>query len=271
MKLNNSLEIYCVTNKRTKFLENFKYNLAGVGLDNFPVNYIKSDNGDNIFYKEKYYSELTFHYWFWKNKLKLTDSKWIGFCQKKRFWVNKEKINIQINGSNFKEVFLTNIQNEWNNYDSIICKPIYVNNIKKMTMIKKGFFKILKNPNIFYNINKQSIKLHFDLHHGNGNLEKAINLLQNSDKDDFYNYVSLKTFYNPHIMFIAKPYILQKWFSTLFPWLERCEKIFGFKNLSGYETTRIYAYLAERYLSYWFKKYTKSLEWPWSVYENYEK
>ena len=138
-------------------------------------------------------------------------------------------------------------------------------------MIKKGFFKILKNPNIFYNINKQSIKLHFDLHHGNGNLEKAINLLQNSDKDDFYNYVSLKTFYNPHIMFIAKPYILQKWFSTLFPWLERCEKIFGFKNLSGYETTRIYAYLAERYLSYWFKKYTKSLEWPWSVYENYEK
>ena len=140
-----------------------------------------------------------------------------------------------------------------------------------MTLIKKGFLKILKNPNIFYNINKQTIKLHFDLHHGNGNLEKAINLLEENDKDDFYNYVNLKTYYNPHIMFIAKPHILQNWFGTLFPWLEKCEKIFGFKNLSGYETTRIYAYLAERYLSFWFKKYSKSLEWPWDIYENYEK
>ena len=138
-------------------------------------------------------------------------------------------------------------------------------------MIKKGFLKILKNPNIFYDIDQQTIKLHFDLHHGNGNLEKAINLLEENDKDDFYNYVNSKTYYNPHIMFIAKPYILQKWFDTLFPWLEKCEKIFGFNNLNGYETTRIYAYLAERYLSFWFKKYSKSLEWPWVVFENYEK
>ena len=271
MKLNHKLEIYCVTNKRVKFLEKFKYNLAGVGLDSFPDNYIESNNGDNIFYKEKYYSELTFHYWFWKNKLKLSESEWIGFCQKRRFWVNKSKVNTKINTNNFNEIFLTDIQEEWKNYESIICEPIYINNVKKMKLIKKGFLKILKNPNIFYNIDKQNIKLHFDLHHGNGNLEKAINLLENNDKNDFYNYVSSKTFYNPHIMFIARPYVIQNWFDTLFPWLERCEKIFGFKNLNGYETTRIYAYLAERYLSFWFKKYTKSLNWPWTVFENYEK
>ena len=35
---------------------------------------------------------------------------------------------------------------------------------------------------------------------------------------------------------------------------EKCENVFGFNKLEGYETTRIYAYLAERYLSYWFKK-----------------
>ena len=29
----------------------------------------------------------------------------------------------------------------------------------------------------------------------------------------------------------------------LFPWLERCEKKIGFKNLSGYDTKRLYAYL----------------------------
>jgi hypothetical protein len=63
-------------------------------------------------------------------------------------------------------------------------------------------------------------------------------------------------------MFIAKAYIAERWFSTLFPWLFRCEKIFGFNNLKGYDTQRLYAYLAERYLSFWFKKYSKFIEWP---------
>ena len=52
------------------------------------------------------------------------------------------------------------------------------------------------------------------------------------------------------------------WFINLFSWLERCENEFGFENLKGYDTGRLYAYLAERYASFWFKKYTKSLEWP---------
>ena len=64
-------------------------------------------------------------------------------------------------------------------------------------------------------------------------------------------------------MYISKNDILDKWFKTLFPWLERCEKIFGLNNLKGYDTGRIYAYLAERYASFWFKKYTKYKEQPW--------
>ena len=43
---------------------------------------------------------------------------------------------------------------------------------------------------------------------------------------------------------------------------------FGFKNLKGYETTRLYAFLAERYLSFWFKKYTVYKEQPWMFIEN---
>ena len=268
MTSNEELEIYCVTNKRLKYLENFVYKLAGVGKEKFPNNYIKSDISDNIFYKEKYYSELTFHYWYWKNKLDVNKKKWIGFCQKRRFWINKTYKNVQINDDNYQNILITKVQKDWEKFDSVLCEPIYVNRLKKMTLIKKGFRKIIKNPSIFFNINKQSIKLHFDLHHGDGNFEKAINLLQDKDKNDFYCYVNSKTNYNPHIMFIAKPEILENWFGTVFPWLERCEKIFGFENLTGYETTRIYAYLAERYLPFWFKKYTKSIEWPWSVFEN---
>jgi hypothetical protein len=56
---------------------------------------------------------------------------------------------------------------------------------------------------------------------------------------------------------------MNRWFGILFPWLKRCENEFGFKNLKGYDMTRIYAFLAERYLSFWFKKYTKVKENPW--------
>ena len=56
----------------------------------------------------------------------------------------------------------------------------------------------------------------------------------------------------------------------LFEWLSNCEKVFGFEDLKGYDTGRLYAYLAERFLPFWFRKNTKYLEWPWAFFENYE-
>jgi len=88
-------------------------------------------------------------------------------------------------------------------------------------------------------------------------------MLNDDDKLDFKKFVENNSEFNPHIMFIAKPKIIKLWFSALFPWLEKCEKIFGFENLKGYDTTRMYAYLAERYQSFWFKKYTIYKEVPW--------
>jgi hypothetical protein len=37
--------------------------------------------------------------------------------------------------------------------------------------------------------------------------------------------------------------------------------VFGF-DLDGYGLKRIYGFLAERYMSYWFKKYTKFSTMP---------
>ena len=69
-------------------------------------------------------------------------------------------------------------------------------------------------------------------------------------------------------MFISKPELIEKWFSTLFPWLERCEEIFGFEELEGYDQKRLYAFLAERYMSFWFRKYSKFKEHPWIFIDN---
>ena len=71
-----------------------------------------------------------------------------------------------------------------------------------------------------------------------------------------------KNCYNRGNMFVCNSKkILSKYYESLFPWLEKCENVFGFKN-SSYGETRIYGFLAERYMSYWFSKYSKALIWP---------
>ena len=92
--------------------------------------------------------------------------------------------------------------------------------------------------------------------------------MDKKDRNDFKEYICNSNKFNPHIMFIAKPKIANLWFFDLFQWLDECEKIFGFDQLKGYETTRLYAYLAERFLSYWFKKYSNYLEWPYTFMDS---
>ena len=262
--MNNNLKIYCVTDKPLQKLENSHLNLAGVGKNFFSNKYISSDKEININSKERYYSELTFHYWFWKNLLEKEETQWIGFCQKRRFWIKEESKKFDISKKNLTEHLLKEIPEKLNNFESFLCEPIFVNNVKKIKMLKKGFRSLTNNPSIFFNQNLQSLKFHFDMHHGHGNMDKAINCLNENDKEDFRNYMSLNVSFNPHIMFISKPHIAKKWFKDLFSWFFECEKVFGFENLKGYDTTRLYAYLAERYLSFWFKKYTKYKDWPWT-------
>ena len=262
-----NLDIYCVTNKRLDFLENTSLKLVAVGQEKFPEKYIRCDLKENIYHKEKFYSELTFHYWYWKNILSSEKSKWVGFCQKRRFWVKPNINKDDVLRDNLGNFLLDNIDKRFENYESFICEPIKISGAKKIKIIKRGWRNLIKDPTIIFKPSKETISLHFDMHHGYKNLDKAIKLLDDKNRDDFDRYVNSRDYYNPHIMCIARPEILDKWFKNVFLWLDRCEAEFGYKNLRGYDTQRLYAYLAERYLSYWFKKYTKFKELPWTIIE----
>ena len=246
---NNRLEIFCVTNKQLPFLEKTKYHLAGVGKDSFNKAYIESNTGENIIYKEQYYSELVFHYWFWKNELKkFNDQSWIGFCQKRRFWMKSSK-----KISSFKDLknnIIVKSPAQWKNFDSIICKSIRVDQTKKMKLIKRGWKNLIVNPKIFFHEKERSIKLHFDMHHGHGILEESIKLMNSKDKDEFKVFVNTKRKFNPHIMFISKKKIINEWFKDLFEWLFKCEKVFGLSGLKGYDQEGLHTYLTKRYLSF---------------------
>ena len=100
------------------------------------------------------------------------------------------------------------------------------------------------------------------LFHGYGNLDKAIKLLEKNEREDFANFMDTRNYFNRGNMFICNSKkIIENYYQSVFPWLERCEKVFGF-NDDNYGSTRIYGFLAERYLSYWFNKYAKVKKWP---------
>ena len=264
--MEEKLSIYCITNLESPFLEKLNYNLVGVGDKTFSNKYINCTSGKNIQKKEKHYSELTFHYWFWKNKLNnLDNDTWIGFCQKRRFWLKNDEIDKEIkNSKELNENLLKEVPKDWTNHNSVICKPIYLGRPKFMKIVKRGWRNLIYNPS---SIIKRNIKLHFDMHHGYGLLEKASELLKEDDRNDFLNYINNNNFFNPHIMFISKKKILDQWFSDSFEWLFKCENLFGFDQLTGYDKERLYAYLAERYASFWFKKYSNPIMWNWTFFD----
>ena len=256
----SNLDIYCVTDKDVPFLEKSNYKLAAVGKKKFSDKYLRCDNMDNIFHKEENYSELTFHYWFWKNQLQhYNDHDWIGFCQKRRFWLNSRSTS---ETNDITKIILQYVPKEWEKYNSVLCEPIPLGT-KLSKLLKRGWRNIIKEPILLIDHSRITIKIQFDLHHGYGVLEKAISIMNEKDKTDFKQFVENNTTYNPHIMFISKKKFLNNFFQDQFEWLFECEKIFGLENLKGYDQTRLYAFLAERYMPFWFRKYSKVIEWPW--------
>ena len=119
----------------------------------------------------------------------------------------------------------------------------------------------LLNPSYFLKKNR-NIKLHFDSFHGYGNLDRAIELLTEEDREDFRNFTTTRNYYNRSSMFFcSSKEIMNNYYKTVFKWMFKCEKVFGFDN-ETYGLRRIYGFLIERFQSYWFQKYTKPLVWP---------
>ncbi len=259
-----NLNMFCLSlnDEDLSKIQSLNYIPVGLGDREFHKAWFRDNTGENIAKKNKYYGEYTFHYWFWKNHLKtITEKNWIGFCAYRRFWTSNETTS----DIKHKNDFLNHVPENWNKFDVILGHDIYMDGWSYMKIIKHGLRSFLSNPKFFLKKNR-NLKLHFDSFHGFGKLDKAIDLLDEKDKKDFKFFMENQNFYNRGNMFIARnKNILDNFYGTIFPWLKRCEKVFGFPNKS-YGETRIYAFLMERFISYWFNKYTKVKIWPIAFY-----
>ena len=257
----NKLSIFCISLEpdHLEKIKKLNYIPVGLGKRSFSEKWMSDKDGVNISNKNDYYGEYTFHYWIWKNYMNNLPNNWIGFCQYRKFWLNE---NIKDKNYNdliqFNDDLLKIIPDEYSNYESIIGEPFFVNQFRFKKFIKRNFKKMITNPSLIFNKKKRNIKFHFDMWHGEGNIDKAINLLDTNDKSDFTDFINTNVSFNPHNMFICRSKeILNEYYKDIFPWLERCEEKFGFNELKGYGLKRIYGFLAERYMSYWFQKNTK--------------
>ena len=254
----------CLHDNMLNKIKNVDYVPVGLGNGKFSEGWLKDDTLNNISFKNKYYGEYTFHYWFWKNVFpKIEDNHWIGFCAYRKLWGNKKKISQK---PKFEDAILKEVPAEWEKFDTIVGEHIYVNDLKLSKLVKHGLWSLVRNPSALFK-SKRNLRFQFDMWHGNGNLDRAIDLLDDSEREDFRMYTKQNISFSRGNMFVCRSKkIINNYYTSIFPWLKRCEKIFGF-DLKGYGQTRMYTFLAERYLSYWFDKYTKPLLWPVIFYD----
>jgi len=257
----------CLHDHHLQNLKKLNYIPVGLGKNTFSNDWLKDNTGINISYKNSHYGEYSFYYWLWKNNLsKINNNTWIGFSGYRYHWaqsniIPSDQLNTMINKENFTNHILKKIPHEWSDSEIILGEKIKINNWKFSKILKHAKRKFFLNPSNFLKSN-QNIALHFDIFHGEGLLNKAINVLEEKDRNDFKNFVKNEHSFNRENLFFCKSKtIMEKYFESIFSWLEECEKVFGFE-LNGYAKTRIYAFLAERYLSFWFNKYTKPKTWP---------
>ena len=248
-----------LNNENLDTIKNLNYIPVGLKNNNFSNEWLRDNTKVNISEKNPYYGEYTFYYWYWKNLLKFKkEDEWIGFCSYREYWGSKNKNKT----NNINDLVLKNYDPEWSNYETIIGEPISIGGTKIIKVLKYGKMAILRNPKAIFFKSGRTIRWQFDMFHGCGNLDKAIELLTDKDRDDFKHFTRNETSFSRGNMFISNSNkIINDYFEDIFQWLNKCEKIFGF-DLEGYGKIRMYTFLAERYLPYWFKKYTKFLEWP---------
>tara|TARA_Y100000817_G_scaffold314557_1_gene313846 strand:+ start:7331 stop:8152 length:822 start_codon:yes stop_codon:yes gene_type:complete len=260
----NNISIYCLTlnPSHEDIIRKLSYIPVGLGSETFSDNCLTDKNGVNISNKNSFYGEYTFHYWIWKNYLQNLDTEWVGFCQYRKFFAKEELEKPDISFEDFKKIIVRNIDDNLKKYDCVLGSKFSVQNYKFSKIIKKHLKEFLMRPQLLFNKKKRSLKFHFDLFHGNGNLDLAVNQLDEENRLDFKNFMYNNTEFNPHNMFICRANLLKNYYNIVFPWLEKCEKIFGFNNLKSYGEKRIYGFLAERFLSYWFSKNYNVLELP---------
>ena len=225
------IKIFCTSLKYYKILEKLpKYIIPlGVGKEKFPKSWIDEKNGINISHLNSYYGELTGIYWIWKNAIDdMNNEDIIGNCHYRKLWLNQLYLKKQKNTFNSLYSKLLNFDNlNFNKLDAIQVQPIFF----KTKNLMDDFFEI----------------------HGTDILDKSLHFLDSKNRKDFSHHLKNNKLF-PLNMFITKVKYFREYCEIIFPWLHNCFKYCEANNLLKGYNSRLPAFLAERFTSYWYSQ-----------------
>ena len=228
------LQIYCTSIKYYSILNKLPDYIKPLGLGEaeFPNTWLNEKKDKNIMYLNKYYGELSGFYWIWKNKInEFNADDLIGFCHYRKLWLDYQR--------NLKNTTATN--------------SIYKDLLKNDNKIFDTAEAIQVQPIIFKDRNLLD---DFKIIHKNDALEKSLDFLEESVKFKFLQSLKKNELF-PLNMFIAKKSHFIEYCNVIFPWLEKCMNYCQEKKLLYSYNTRLPAFLAERFTSFWFSQYQK--------------
>jgi hypothetical protein len=242
-----------------------------VGCSNtivFPNSWHKSNEKKNISVKFFSYADLVGHYYIWKNFLdKYNQDSWIGFSQYRRLWI-KNKIARDIQLNLLERIILTDIDESWNEYDAIIPPAFFFRKKKKEIVRNILLFPIKRDISLFKY--KTTVLDQFAQSlgpFGKDLIFEIIQYLPASESYDFLEFLKSRTHLSAHGMYISKVKIINQYSNLIFEWFLKCENVINKNNnLPLIKNSRIFQYINERFLDYWFSKYYKVLRWPMVMY-----
>ena len=225
-------KIFCTSLNYYKIIDTLPNNIIplGLGEKSFPPHWHHEKQGKNISHLNTHYGELTGLYWIWKNTIKeMKKDDLIGNCHYRKLWLNnlyqkKQKFSISSLYRN-----LLKQTNYIENFDSIQVQPI-----------------LFKNINLFDD---------FEKIHRTGVLKDLVNFLDEKNKILFSKHLNENILF-PLNMFITRVEIFEKFCEQIFPWLDKCLNIYEKKKMLNGYNTRLPAFLAERFTSFWFSQFT---------------
>ena len=258
------MKIYCISiyNENYNFFRDNNLIPVGVGERDFDHVWLDDKGKFNISSKNVNFGEYTFHYNLWKNN-KLNDD-WIGFCTYRRFWIKQNYSNPKTI-KDLSSAILKEVPSLWKDYDVILAEPLRLGKQKFMKLLKNNLAYTIQKPSLLFR--ECTIGEHFNLYHGSFFLDAALDLLEPKIKKDFKIYLNNFEF-NPHNLFICKsPNLLDQYYNDVFTWLFKCEQEFKDIKLNTFGKKRIYGFLAERYMPFWFKRNCNTLNWPYVYFD----
>ena len=234
----------------------------------FPINWHLSSTKKNISEKFLSYADLVGHYYIWKNFLdKYNQDSWVGFSQYRRLWI-KNKINNNVELNVLDRIILTDIDESWNEYDAIIPPAFFFRKKKKEILKNILLFPIKRDISLFKY--KTTVLDQFAQSlgpFGKDLIFEIIQYLPTSESYDFLEFLKTRTYLSAHGMYISKVKIINQYSNLIFEWFLKCENIINKNNnLPLIKNSRIFQYINERFLDYWFSKYHKVLRWPMIMY-----